>query len=171
MIISGQLYAAGVTRAIQSNMQSAVNSLWMLSIVNQIMAIFLWEHVECLKNDVRVDRVAASFTLKCLREAQIIFVKNDKRAVVWWEFVCAVSFTFSPVLQEVQLPVIAEEDCRNAYSNDKNSPVIDNKFLCAGFLGVGKKDACQVTNHLHIDCVPKDAVVYAHSKSCYGNSF
>lgn len=39
------------------------------------------------------------------------------------------------------LPVVSEEQCKNAYANFSNA-LIDNRVLCAGYLA-GKKDSCQ----------------------------
>ncbi|KAJ8976735.1 hypothetical protein NQ317_004286 [Molorchus minor] len=43
------------------------------------------------------------------------------------------------VLQVVEVPIINQTDCRNAYS----TPPITDRMFCAGLLGVGGKDACQ----------------------------
>jgi len=42
-------------------------------------------------------------------------------------------------LQEVDVPVVTNEDCNDAYWNG----AITERMMCAGFLGVGGKDSCQ----------------------------
>lgn len=46
----------------------------------------------------------------------------------------------SDILQKVNLPIISRQNCRNAYGYSK----ITDNMICAGYLGVGGKDACQV---------------------------
>ncbi|KAJ8942813.1 hypothetical protein NQ318_022827 [Aromia moschata] len=43
------------------------------------------------------------------------------------------------VLQEVDMPIVSQADCRNAYSQS----AITDRMFCAGLLGEGGKDACQ----------------------------
>ncbi|KAJ8918089.1 hypothetical protein NQ315_011546 [Exocentrus adspersus] len=45
----------------------------------------------------------------------------------------------SSILQVVQLPVISQQSCRSAYTTS----AITDRMFCAGYLGVGGKDACQ----------------------------
>lgn len=47
-------------------------------------------------------------------------------------------------LLEIQVPVVSNEACQQAYSNFK-SAVIDHRVLCAGYTR-GEKDACQVSS-------------------------
>ncbi|KAJ8939284.1 hypothetical protein NQ318_014932 [Aromia moschata] len=44
------------------------------------------------------------------------------------------------VLQVVQVPIVSREDCQTAYSVNQDD--ITDTMLCAGYLGVGGKDAC-----------------------------
>lgn len=48
----------------------------------------------------------------------------------------------STTLREVQIPVVAQESCKESYKNFR-TVVVDQSVLCAG-LGRGGKDACQV---------------------------
>lgn len=43
-------------------------------------------------------------------------------------------------LQAVQVPIVSEEDCKEAYG----SAAVTDRMICAGFLEEGGKDACQV---------------------------
>lgn len=45
------------------------------------------------------------------------------------------------VLQTVEVPVVDHEACQAAY--DEIGEEIFETFICAGYLGVGGKDACQ----------------------------
>jgi Trypsin len=47
----------------------------------------------------------------------------------------------SSILREVQVPIVSEESCRNAYV--QSAAKIDKTYLCAGF-AEGGKDACRV---------------------------
>lgn len=44
-------------------------------------------------------------------------------------------------LQLVEVPVVSNEDCQSAY--EELGDQIFESFICAGYLGVGGKDACQ----------------------------
>lgn len=50
------------------------------------------------------------------------------------------------ILQMVKVPIISNEDCSKAYG----AGLITDRMICAGYLGVGGKDACQVSNILHL---------------------
>lgn len=43
-------------------------------------------------------------------------------------------------LKKVILPIVSRQDCKAAYGSSQ----ISESMICAGFLGVGGKDACQV---------------------------
>lgn len=45
-------------------------------------------------------------------------------------------------LQAVEVPIVSLEDCQEAYGSYE----VTERMICAGFLGVGGKDACQVRN-------------------------
>lgn len=45
------------------------------------------------------------------------------------------------LLQEVQVPVISNDECRNT---NYSSKMISDNMLCAGYPKVGGKDSCQV---------------------------
>lgn len=47
----------------------------------------------------------------------------------------------SCILQEVDVPVLSNEECRNT---NYSSKMISDNMLCAGYPAVGKKDSCQV---------------------------
>lgn len=47
----------------------------------------------------------------------------------------------SCVLQEVEVPVLSNEDCRKTNYSAK---MISDNMLCAGYPETGKKDSCQV---------------------------
>lgn len=46
----------------------------------------------------------------------------------------------SKVLREVNVPIISNDDCRKTKYGNK----ITANMMCAGFVGKGAKDACQV---------------------------
>lgn len=47
----------------------------------------------------------------------------------------------SCLLQEVQVPVLSNDDCRKT---NYSSKMISDNMLCAGYPETGKKDSCQV---------------------------
>lgn len=47
----------------------------------------------------------------------------------------------SCLLQEVQVPVLSNEECRKT---NYSSKMISDNMLCAGYPETGKKDSCQV---------------------------
>lgn len=51
----------------------------------------------------------------------------------------------SAVLQEVQLPVVPQVNCKKAYSAFEDQ-VIDDRVMCAGYTA-GGKDSCKVRIH------------------------
>lgn len=48
----------------------------------------------------------------------------------------------SPTLKQVIIPIVSREKCEAAYGAGK----ITANMICAGFLGIGGQDACQVKN-------------------------
>lgn len=54
----------------------------------------------------------------------------------------------SDVLQQLQVPVVSEGECRRAFEPFKTA-VIDSRVVCAGYLR-GGKDACKVSSHLNL---------------------
>ncbi|CAB0030783.1 unnamed protein product [Trichogramma brassicae] len=75
------------------------------------------------------------FPYSCLRIAYLLFCQMTN------DFTVSDDTTGSNVLQQVQLPVVSQETCQNAYARFK-AQMIDNRVLCAGFTA-GGKDACQ----------------------------
>jgi hypothetical protein len=59
----------------------------------------------------------------------------------------------SCVLQEVEVPVLSNEECRNTNYSAK---MISDNMLCAGYPTTGKKDSCQV----HVGYKAKIANLY-----------
>lgn len=53
----------------------------------------------------------------------------------------------SCILQEVDVPVISNEECRNTNYSAK---MISDNMMCAGYPQIGKKDSCQVSLILNI---------------------
>lgn len=51
----------------------------------------------------------------------------------------------SCLLQEVQVPVLSNDDCRKT---NYSSKMISDNMLCAGYPETGKKDSCQVQINL-----------------------
>lgn len=43
-------------------------------------------------------------------------------------------------LREVSVPIVSNEECGKMYGKTK----ISSRMICAGYIGVGGKDACQV---------------------------
>lgn len=60
-------------------------------------------------------------------------------------FAC-IAGPLSPVLQEVQVPLVSLDECRSTYRSLTDTRVIDERVLCAG-LKNGGKDACQVIDY------------------------
>lgn len=50
----------------------------------------------------------------------------------------------SCVLQEVEVPIISNEDCKKT---NYSSKMISDNMMCAGYPDVGKRDTCQVSLH------------------------
>lgn len=50
----------------------------------------------------------------------------------------------SCILQEVEVPIISNEDCRNT---NYSSKMISDNMMCAGYPTTGGKDSCQVTHN------------------------
>ncbi|XP_076154840.1 tryptase-like, partial [Alosa pseudoharengus] len=107
-------------------------------------------------NDIALLRLATSVTFTnyirpvCLAAADSTFDSGTKTWITGWGttasggYVCVCVFPgFLPypgTLQEVQIPVVAESDCRTAYHPHV---AITNNMMCAGLLGQGGKDSCQ----------------------------
>lgn len=51
----------------------------------------------------------------------------------------------SCVLQEVEVPVLSNDECRNTNYSAK---MISDNMLCAGYPATGKKDSCQVKKYI-----------------------
>lgn len=49
-------------------------------------------------------------------------------------------------LQAVEVPIVSLEDCRAAYVQYE----VTERMVCAGYLGVGGKDACQVRKTFYL---------------------
>lgn len=45
-------------------------------------------------------------------------------------------------LQAVQVPIVSREDCKKAYEDQE---AVSEDMICAGVLGTGGKDSCQVS--------------------------
>lgn len=64
---------------------------------------------------------------------------GTKATVTGWGFTREGGIA-SENLREVQVPILTNEDCKKDYAAING---ITNKMICAGFRGVGTKDACQ----------------------------
>lgn len=51
-------------------------------------------------------------------------------------------------LQEVEVPVISNDDCRKT---NYSSKMISDNMLCAGYPAEGKRDSCQVIKENHLN--------------------
>ncbi|KAG5262875.1 hypothetical protein AALO_G00279910 [Alosa alosa] len=98
-------------------------------------------------NDIALLRLATSVTFTsyirpvCLAAADSTFDSGTKTWITGWGTTASgVSLPYPGTLQEVQIPVVAELDCRTAYYPHA---AITNNMMCAGLLGQGGKDSCQ----------------------------
>lgn len=73
----------------------------------------------------------------------------------------------SNILLEVQLPVISNEQCKQAYSKFKDAE-IDNRVLCAAYRQ-GGKDACQVFEFDLFFLIPLSTIYYLKHYKIYIN--
>ncbi|KAJ8961989.1 hypothetical protein NQ314_005771 [Rhamnusium bicolor] len=74
-----------------------------------------------------------------LPEADAPIAVGSIATVTGWGVLEPNAGTTPEILQVVEVPVVSQEDCSEAYTS---YPVTDRMF-CAGLLGVGGKDACQ----------------------------
>lgn len=56
---------------------------------------------------------------------------------------------YTASLQAVEVPVIEQDDCLEAYRDFPRN--VTNYMFCAGLLGVGGKDSCQVGSRMALD--------------------
>ena len=100
-----------------------------------------------MQNDISLFKLAQPLTFNktvqpvCLPPNGQICSDNDKKTayLAGWGTTSAGGST-SNELREVSVPLIALKDCQKSY----DSSMVTSKQLCAGYLGVGGKDTCQV---------------------------
>lgn len=100
-------------------------------------------------NDIAIVRLAEEVPISeyvypiCLPASEALRSKNFYRSFPFVAGWGAIGFrdSASSALMEVQLPVVSNEVCKEAYSEFAKA-VIDQRVLCAGYIQ-GGKDACQ----------------------------
>ncbi|XP_051742267.1 trypsin [Ctenopharyngodon idella] len=94
-------------------------------------------------NDIALLRLSSSVTFTnyirpvCLAAAGSVFGGGTKSWITGWGKLNFADTSLPSTLQEVQIPVVSNSDCKTAYGS-----VITSNMLCAG-VNEGGKDSCQ----------------------------
>ncbi|KAI7803509.1 trypsin II-P29-like [Triplophysa rosa] len=76
----------------------------------------------------------------CLAATGSTFGAGTKSWITGWGLLIANSNQLPDILQEVEIPIVSDTDCKNAY---KGASVVTDNMICAGLLNQGGKDSCQ----------------------------
>ncbi|XP_051570703.1 trypsin-like [Myxocyprinus asiaticus] len=95
-------------------------------------------------NDIALLQLSSSVTFSdyikpvCLAAAGSLLATGTSSWVTGWGTLNSGDTQLPDILQEVEIPIVSNSDCNNAYGG-----VITNNMICAGLLNQGGKDSCQ----------------------------
>ncbi|XP_076153710.1 serine protease 33-like [Alosa pseudoharengus] len=99
-------------------------------------------------NDIALLRLASSVTFSTRVRPACLAAQNSSVSVGsrtwvagWGSIKMGEPLPAPGTLQEVEVPVVSNADCKTAYKGYQI--IINNDMICAGYLGQGGKDACQ----------------------------
>lgn len=96
-------------------------------------------------NDIALIKLASPVTIRTahtipLPSASLNILSGSDISVTGWGATDERNGTLPTVLQEVTVPYVQQEVCEKLYSHLTSK--ISKNMLCAGFVGIGKKDSC-----------------------------
>uniref|UniRef100_A0A3B4Y8W5 Peptidase S1 domain-containing protein n=1 Tax=Seriola lalandi dorsalis TaxID=1841481 RepID=A0A3B4Y8W5_SERLL len=109
-------------------------------------------HASLLDNDIALLRLSSTVDFTnfirpvCLAAAGSVFRAGTTCWVTGWGTISRSEFCREP-LQEVDVPVVSNSQCRKAY--ERANVKITSNMICAG-LPEGGKDSCKVSQSYHL---------------------